>query len=240
MEKILIVEDDAAIRFGLEKNLSYEGYDVICAGNGEAGLELAFESQPDLIVLDLMLPGMNGFEICRTVRKHDPAVAILILSAKSLEGDKVLGLDVGADDYVTKPFSVKEVVARVRALLRKKRALEGEAESFRFGRVELDFQGRTLRIEGALVETSRKEFELLRMLIRNRGRVLARDQILNRVWGYDYYGTPRTIDNFIQKLREKVEKDPANPEYIRTVRGIGYLFDAPADDAAAPGDAPGA
>jgi two-component system alkaline phosphatase synthesis response regulator PhoP len=227
MDRILIVEDDAAIRFGLEKNLAYEGYDVISAANGERGLELAFESQPSLIVLDLMLPGMNGYEICKTVRKHDPSVAILILSAKGMEGDKVLGLDVGADDYVTKPFSVKEVMARVRALLRKKRALEGEAETFSFGPVEVDFQGRTLRVDGKLIETSRKEFELMRMLVGNRGRVLARDQILNRVWGYDYYGTPRTIDNFIQKLREKVEKDPANPEFIRTVRGVGYLFDAP-------------
>jgi two-component system alkaline phosphatase synthesis response regulator PhoP len=227
MEKILIVEDDAAIRFGLEKNLAYEGFDVTSAANGERGLELAFEMQPDLIVLDLMLPGMNGFEICKSVRKHDPQVAILILSAKGMEGDKVLGLDVGADDYVTKPFSVKEVMARVRALLRKKRALTGEAETFTFGEAEVDFQGRTLRIGGELVETSRKEFELLRMLVGNRGRVLARDQILNRVWGYDYYGTPRTIDNFIQKLREKVEEDATNPRYIRTVRGVGYLFDAP-------------
>ena len=229
MEKILIVEDDAAIRFGLEKNLAYDGYEGTSAANGERGLELAFELQPDLIVLDLMLPGMNGFEICKSVRKHDPHVAILILSAKGLEGDKVLGLDVGADDYVTKPFSVKEVMARVRALLRKKRALMGEAETFRFGVAEVDFQGRTLRVKGELVETSRKEFELLRMLVGNRGRVLARDQILNRVWGYDYYGTPRTIDNFIQKLREKVEEDATDPRYIRTVRGVGYLFDAPED-----------
>ncbi len=227
METILIVEDDPAIRLGLEKNLAYEGFTVLTAPDGETGLELAFESRPDLIVLDLMLPGLNGYEICRSVRKHDSAVAILILSAKGMESDKVLGLDVGADDYVSKPFSVKEVLARVRALLRKKRALEGEAEPYTFGRAELDFEGRTLRIDGALVETSKKEFELLRLLIRNRGRVLARDQILNRVWGYDYYGTPRTIDNFIQKLREKVERDAAHPEFIRTVRGVGYLFDAP-------------
>ncbi len=227
MEKILIVEDDAAIRFGLEKNLAYEGYDVESAADGERGLEMAFDSQPDLIVLDLMLPGVNGYEICRSVRKHDPSVAILMLSAKSMEGDKVLGLDVGADDFVTKPFSVKEVMARVRALLRKKRALEGESEAYKFGIAEIDFQGRTLRVNDKLVETSKKEFELLRMLVKNRGRVLARDQILNRVWGYDYYGTPRTIDNFVQKLREKVERDATDPEFIRTIRGVGYLFDAP-------------
>lgn len=222
--KILIVEDDPSIRFGLEKNLSYEGYRVVSTDDGDRGLELAFEDPPDLIVLDLMLPGVNGFEICRSVRKHDSSVAILILSAKGLESDKVLGLDVGADDYVTKPFSVKEVLARVRALLRKKRALEGEAEAFQFGRTEIDFAGRTVRVDGKLIETSKKEFELLRLLVRNRGRVLARDQILNRVWGYDYYGTPRTIDNFIQKLREKVD-DADKPQFIRTVRGVGYLFD---------------
>ncbi len=229
MQTVLIVEDDPAIALGLEKNLSYEGYEVLRAGDGERGLELAIDRRPDLIVLDVMLPGINGFEICRTVRKHDPTVAILILSAKTLEKDKLLGLDIGADDYVTKPFSVKELLARVGALLRKKRALEGESESFRFGDAEVDFDGRTLRVGGVVVETSRKEFELLRQLIRNRGRVLSRDQILNRVWGYDYYGTARTIDNFIQKLREKVEKDAAQPEYIRTVRGVGYRFESAGD-----------
>jgi two-component system, OmpR family, alkaline phosphatase synthesis response regulator PhoP len=226
--KILVVEDDPAIRLGIEKNLAFEGYDVVTAKDGESGLEAAFSERPDLIVLDLMLPGVNGYEICRQVRKHDPSVAILILSAKGMEGDKVLGLDVGADDYVSKPFGVKEVLARVRALLRKKRALEGESDSYRFGRAEIDFTARIVRVEGKVVETSKKEFELLRLFIRNRGRVLSRDQILNHVWGYDYDGTPRTIDNFVQKLREKVERDADAPEHIRTVRGVGYLFDGPA------------
>jgi DNA-binding response OmpR family regulator len=229
--KILVVEDDAAIRLGLEKNLSFEGYEVVTAKDGESGLESAFSERPDLIVLDLMLPGVNGYEICRQVRKHDPAVAILILSAKGFEQDKVLGLDVGADDYVTKPFGVKEVLARVRALLRKKRVLEGDAETYRFGRAEVDFTSRVVRVDGVVIETSKKEFELLRLFIRNRGRVLSRDQILNHVWGYDYDGTPRTIDNFVQKLREKVEKDPDDPEFIRTVRGVGYLFEGPAPKA---------
>lgn len=225
MEKILVVEDDPAILLGLEKNLRYEGYEVLRASDGELGLELAVDERPDLIVLDLMLPGVNGYEICRTVRRHDKDVAILILSAKGQEADKVVGLDVGADDYVTKPFSVKEVLARVRALLRRRRAAQGELEPFEFGRALVDFEGRTLRVDGDVVDTSKKEWELLRMLIRNRGRVLSRDQILNKVWGFDYYGTPRTIDNFIQKLREKVEEDAANPRYIRTVRGVGYLFE---------------
>ncbi len=225
MTKILVVEDDASIRLGLAKNLEFEGYEVIQAKDGEQGHELAFSEQPDLIVLDLMLPGMNGYEICRSVRKHDPTVAILILSAKGFETDKVLGLDVGADDYVVKPFSVKEVLARVRALLRKRKAMSGESESFRFGRAEVDFEGRVVRVDGHVIETSKKEFELLRLFVRNRGRVLSRDQILNHVWGYDYDGTPRTIDNFVQKLREKVERDPDAPDHIRTVRGVGYLFD---------------
>ncbi|MCG3135269.1 MAG: Transcriptional regulatory protein WalR [Planctomycetes bacterium] len=225
--KILVVEDDPAIRLGLVKNLGFEGYEVVEAKDGEQGLELAFSERPDLILLDLMLPGMNGYEICRSVRKHDSAVAILMLTAKGFEQDKVLGLDVGADDYVTKPFSVKEVMARVRALLRKKRALEGDGEDYSFGRVEVDFTARLVRVSGSVIETSKKEFELLRLFIKNRGRVLSRDQILNHVWGYDYDGTPRTIDNFVQKLREKVERDPDQPEFIRTIRGVGYLFDGP-------------
>lgn len=224
MTKILVVEDDPAILLGIEKNLAFEGYEVVKARDGEEGLEAAFRERPDLIVLDLMLPKMNGYEICKAVRKHDPAVAILILSAKTFEQDKVLGLDVGADDYVTKPFSVKEVLARIRALLRKRKALEGDGETWRFGRVEVDFVARVVRVGGEPIETSKKEFELLRLFVRSRGRVLSRDQILNHVWGYDYEGTPRTIDNFVQKLREKVEKDPDAPEHIRTVRGVGYLF----------------
>ena len=226
--KILVVEDDPAILLGLSKNLGYEGYEVVQARDGETGLEAAFSERPDLIVLDLMLPRVNGYEICRQVRKHDASVAILILSAKGMEQDKVLGLDVGADDYVSKPFSVKEVLARVRALLRRKRAAEGEGEVYTFSNVDVDFTARLVRVDGKVVETSKKEFELLRLLVRNRGRVLSRDQILNHVWGYDYDGTPRTIDNFVQKLREKVEKDPDAPEHIRTVRGVGYLFEGPA------------
>lgn len=232
MTKVLIVEDDRSILLGLEKNLRFEGYQVVTASDGEEGLRLAFDAQPDLIVLDLMLPKLNGFEICRAVRKRDPAVAILVLTAKTMEADKITGLDLGADDYVTKPFSVKELMARIRALVRKKKALEGSAESYRFGTVEVDFVGRTVRIDGGLIETSKKEFELLGLFIRNRGRVLARDQILNKVWGYDYYGTPRTIDNFVQKLREKIEKDAADPEFLKTVRGVGYLFDVPGAPAA--------
>ncbi len=224
MQTILIIEDDPAILLGLKKNLSYEGYTVLTAENGERGLEMAFDAKPSLILLDVMLPGVNGFEICRTVRKHDPTVPILIISAKDQEIDKIMGLDLGADDYISKPFSVKEVVARVKAALRRSSALESDVDSVEFGGTAIDFRGRSVKIEGGEVDVSPREFDLLAYLVRNPNRVLARDQILNRVWGYDYYGTARTIDNFIQKLRRKVEPDPENPQFIVTVRGVGYKF----------------
>ena len=225
MDTILVIEDDPSILLGLRKNLEYEGYAVLVAADGEKGLEMAFDSKPDLILLDLMLPHVNGYEICRSVRKHEPTVPILILSAKDQEIDKIMGLDLGADDYITKPFSVKELIARVKSALRRTRALDGEDSPFLFGRVEVDYAGRVLRVDGEAVECTPKEFDLLRFLIRNRGRVLSRDQILNKVWGYDYYGTPRTIDNFVQKLRQKVERDAQEPDHILTVRGIGYKFE---------------
>ena len=224
METILIVEDDPSILLGLRKNLEFEGYGVLIARDGEEGLAMAFDNSPDLILLDIMLPHVNGFEICRSVRKHEPTVPILIISAKDQEIDKIMGLDLGADDYITKPFSVKELLARVKAALRRTRALDGEDRPFLFGDVEVDYTGRELRVNGDPIECTPKEFDLLRFLIRNKGRVLSRDQILNKVWGYDYYGTPRTIDNFIQKLRQKVEHDAQAPDHIQTVRGIGYKF----------------
>ncbi len=225
METILVIEDDPSILLGLKKNLEFEGYTVLVAEDGERGLTMAFDARPDLILLDIMLPEVNGFEICRSVRKHEPTVPILILSAKDQEIDKIMGLDLGADDYITKPFSVKELIARVKAALRRTRALEGEDAPFLFGDIEVDYSGRVLRQKGEPLECTPKEFDLLRFLIRNRGRVLSRDQILNKVWGYDYYGTPRTIDNFIQKLRQKVEHDAQEPDHILTVRGIGYKFE---------------
>jgi len=224
VQTLLIIEDDPAILLGLKKNLSYEGYRVLTASDGEEGLELSFDAKPDLILLDVMLPGVNGFEICRTIRRHDSTVPILIISAKDQEIDKIMGLELGADDYITKPFSVKEVVARVKAALRRTTALEQEMEILTFGDSVVDFQGRSLKVKGEEVDVSPREFELLQYLARNPNRVLSRDQILNRVWGYDYYGTARTIDNFIQKLRRKVEDDPENPRFIVTVRGVGYKF----------------
>lgn len=221
---ILIVEDDASIRLGLRKSLSFDGYQVIEAGDGEQGLEMAFSKRPDLIVLDVMLPRINGFEVCRTIRRHDKTTPILILSAKEQESDKITGLDQGADDYITKPFSVRELVARIKAALRRTKPEEQASAVFEFGNVSVDVPGQRLLVNGESIEVSNREFRLLCYLIENRGRVLSRDQILNKVWGFDYEGTARTIDNFINKLRAKLEDEPTDPQFIVTVRGVGYKF----------------
>jgi two-component system alkaline phosphatase synthesis response regulator PhoP len=223
-DTILIVEDDPSIRLGLQRNLTFEGFRVVTAATGQEGLEAAYRERPDLVLLDVMLPGPSGFEICRALRKHDPALPILIVSARAQEMDRVAGLDLGADDYISKPFSVRELLARVRTALRRRRALDGEAKPVRFGTWEIDFGARALRVGGKEVECSTKEFELLRYLVRHRGHVVSRDQILNQVWGYGYEGTARTIDNFVQKIRQKIEEDPEDPRWIRTIRGVGYRF----------------
>ncbi len=223
-QRILIVEDDPSIRLGLQRSLGFEGFTIDVARDGEEAITKAFDKKPDLILLDLMLPKLNGFEVCKTVRKYDPKIPILILSAKGDEGDKVLGLELGADDYVTKPFSIRELVARVKAVLRRRKVASGEVESFKEGTLEIDFQGQRLVVDGAEQECTTREFKLLEYLIKHRGRVMSRDQILSEVWGFDYEGTPRTIDNFINKLRLKLEKDATNPVWIQTVRGTGYKF----------------
>ena len=222
--QILIVEDDPSIRLGLQRSLEFEGFTVDLARDGEEAIQRAFDKKPDLIVLDIMLPRVNGFEVCRTVRKYDSTIPIVILSAKGDEGDKVLGLELGADDYVTKPFSIRELTARIKAALRRRKAMEGEVDTFEEENLRIDFGGQTLMVDGVRRELSTREFKLLRHLIQNRGRVLSRDQILNKVWGYDYDGTPRTIDNFINKLRQKLGDDPSTPKWIQTVRGSGYKF----------------
>ncbi len=224
--RILIVEDDPAIRLGLKRSLEFEGFTVELARDGEEAIQRAFDKKPDLIVLDIMLPRVNGFEVCRTVRKYDSTIPVLILSAKGDEGDKVLGLELGADDYITKPFSIRELTARIKAALRRRKAMEGEVDTFEEEELRIDFAGQLLSVSGEDRELSTREFKLLRHLIQNRGRVLSRDQILNKVWGYDYDGTPRTIDNFINKLRQKLGDDPTHPRWIQTVRGSGYKFRA--------------
>lgn len=222
--RILVVEDDPSIRLGLKRSLEFEGFAVELARDGEEAIQRAFDKKPDLIVLDIMLPRVNGFEVCRTVRKYDAAIPILILSAKGDEGDKVLGLELGADDYIVKPFSIRELTARIKRHLTRRRQAEGEVDKFQEDELEIDFAGQTMRVTGEERELSTREFKLLQFLIQNRGRVLSRDQILNKVWGYDYDGTPRTIDNFINKLRQKLGDDPTDPRWIQTVRGSGYKF----------------
>jgi two-component system alkaline phosphatase synthesis response regulator PhoP len=226
METVLIVEDDPSIRLGLQKNLKFEGYDVLTAADGERGLELAIDRPPDLIILDIMLPKISGFEICKTLKKNNINVPIIVLSAKDQDIDKIMGLDLGADDYVTKPFNVRELLARINSVLRRKRRYDRErtSESFAFGPFTLDFKGQVLLRDDDPIDTSVREFKLLRFLVENRGKVLDRREILNKVWGYDYFGTARTIDNFITKLRQKIEEAPDRPRHIVTVRGVGYKF----------------
>jgi DNA-binding response OmpR family regulator len=220
--KILVVEDDLAIAFGLQKNLQFEGYEVVVATDGEAGLTRAIDARPDLMILDIMLPKVNGFEVCQALRKQGIDIPIIFLTAKGQESDKILGLEMGGDDYITKPFSVRELLARVKTVLRRVKG--DEPELVTFGAVEVNFTAQTVKLRGQDVSLTSKEFELLRFLMRSEGKVLPRDSILNKVWGYDYYGTSRTIDNFINRLRQKIEDDVDNPRHILTVRGVGYKF----------------
>ena len=225
MSLILIVEDDAAILRGLADNLKFESYEVLTAGNGEAGLQLAREKKPDLIVLDLMLPKLSGYEVCRKLRGEGNQTPILMLTARGEEADRVLGLDLGADDYVTKPFSVRELLARVRALLRRTQpARAGLPDTLAFGDVEIDFRSWEARRAGKPLEMTRKEFSVLRLLAARAGEVVTRDELLNEVWGYENYPNTRTVDNHIAGLRAKLEPDPAQPRYLRTMHGVGYKF----------------
>lgn len=220
--KILIVEDDTAIVFGLRKNLQFEGYDVIVATDGETGLIRALDDQPDLIILDIMLPKMNGFEMCEALRRREIRIPVIFLTAKAQETDKILGLDLGGDDYITKPFSLRELLARVKTVLRRTKGEEPECVTF--GDVELQIASQSVKLRGEEVTLTSKEFDLLRFLVQSEGKVLTREAILDRVWGYGYDGTARTIDNFINRLRQKIEDDVERPRHILTIRGVGYKF----------------
>ena len=223
--RVLIVEDDSSLLFGLKKNLQFEGYEVLTASDGEAGLGLAVDERPDLIILDVMLPRMNGFEVCEVLRSNKVETPVIFLTAKALESDKVTGLTLGGDDYMTKPFSVAELLARIQTVLRRVNASEGE--KLTIGSLELDLSGRSVLLEGKEVNLTTKEFELLCFMARNIGKVLPRERILQKVWGYNYYGTARTIDNFINRLRQKIEENPLEPRFLLTVRGVGYKFCPP-------------
>ena len=225
-ETVLVVEDDPSILRGLQMNLGLEGFKTICAHDGEEGLAMMRSHKPDLVLLDLMLPKLGGLEVIKQLRVHDPDTPIIVLSAKDQEGDKVVALSLGADDYVTKPFSVVEVVARIRvALRRRRRAKAGGGEVVaRFGVVELDVAGRRILVEGREVESTAREFDLLLFLHTHPGTVFSREQLMQQVWGPNHFGTVRTVDNFIARLRAKIEDDPDRPKHIETVRGVGYRF----------------
>lgn len=224
MTKVLVVEDDPAILRGLAENLRFEGYEVFTAKDGEAGARLQRAHKPDLIVLDLMMPHLGGSDLCRMLRSEGVETPILMLTAKSEEADRVAGLDLGADDYVTKPFSVKELMARIRALLRRAQPALNLPDSLRFGKVEVDFRRYEARRSGTLLEMTRKEFAILRFLAARAGEAVTRDELLNEVWGYESYPVSHTVDNHVALLRAKLEADPAQPAYIRTVHGVGYRF----------------
>jgi DNA-binding response OmpR family regulator len=222
MSKVLVVEDDPAIQQGLKDVLQFEGYDVLTASDGETGYRLVHEKKPELVILDLMLPAIGGFEVCRKLRGENISTPILMLTARGEESDRVSGLDLGADDYMTKPFSVRELLARVRALLRRTQSVKKLPDEVRFDDVVVDF----LRYEGFKsgnpLELSRKEFGVLRLLAAKPGAVISRDELLNEVWGYENYPTTRTVDNHIASLRAKLETNPSQPSRLLTVHGVGY------------------
>lgn len=224
--RVLIIEDDDAMLRGLEDNFAYEGCRVLTARDGEKGLELALHRKPDLIILDIMLPAVNGFEICRVLRGEGFETPIIMLTAKGEESDVVLGLNLGADDYITKPFSIRELLARAGALLR--RSGQEKADAFRFGEFQLDRRSRRLTRSGDDVELTPKEFGILCLMLEKAGRALTREAILSAVWGWDAFVTRRSVDRCINTLRGKIEADPARPCLIQTVREVGYRFDADA------------
>lgn len=222
-ESILIIEDDPSLLRGLKDNFEFSGYRVKTALNGEDGLNDALSLKPGLIILDLMLPGMNGYEICQSIREQGLEMPIIMLTAKSEESDIVLGLNLGADDYVTKPFSIKELLARANSLLR--RIGRSENKKYTFGDFQLDIEDRKLRKKSREIELAPKEFDLLTFFLKHANRVFTRDQILNAVWGFNNFVTPRSVDRCINSLRKKIETQPNQPQFIKTAHKIGYRFE---------------
>lgn len=233
-QKILVVDDERPIADILQFTLEKEGYEVVCAYDGEEAIEQAEKEIPDLILLDIMLPEKDGMEVCRTIRQFSP-VPIIMLTAKDNEIDKVLGLELGADDYVTKPFGTRELLARVKVQLRRAKPNEPLVEDLEgrgrihIGQITINKRAYTVEKNGMPVEVTHREFELLHYLADNVNQVLTRDHLLQSVWGYDYFGDARTVDVTIRRLREKIEDDPSNPQYIMTRRGLGYIMHNPAE-----------
>lgn len=224
MSKVLIVEDNQAMETALRDGFEYEGYEVLVARDGEEGLRLATEGAPDLIILDVMLPKMNGLDVCKQVRSEGNSVPIIILTARGQEIDKVLGLKLGADDYVTKPFSFMELMARVEAVLRRSSGTAAYLESYTFGTVTVNFKKLEAKKGDVNVPLSQREFKLLKYLIERRGQVVGREELLDAVWGYERIPFTRTVDVHVAKLRKKLEDHPGDPRYIITVHRAGYKF----------------
>jgi len=226
--KILIVEDEPDMILGLKDNFEFEGYEVITAADGTAGLERARANKPDLVILDIMLPKLSGLEVCKTLRGEGFENPIIMLTARGQEIDKVVGLELGADDYVTKPFSIRELLARVRAILRRTEGKKKRLERYRFADVDLDFEVYRAKKGEEPLDLSPREFELLRYLIERRGETVSRDRLLEDVWGYESYPSTRTVDTHIAKLRAKIGDSGSEPRYILTIHGSGYKFVDPA------------
>lgn len=226
-EKILVVDDEEHIAELISYNLTSNGYKVITANNGIDAIKLAIEEKPSLILLDLMIPGKDGYDVCKEVRGNSEVknIPIIMLTAKSEELDKILGLELGADDYITKPFSVRELLARVKAVLRRFYIVEPESNVLTFGDLVADFEKREIVIKDKKLDLTLKEFELLEILIRNKGKILTRDTLLDKIWGYEYIGETRTVDVHIRYLRKKIEGDDSSEKYIQTIRGVGYKID---------------
>ncbi|NGT78325.1 response regulator transcription factor [Clostridium perfringens] len=224
-KKVLIVDDEEHIRELIKFNLKKEGYDIEVAVNGTEALNIIREIKFDLILLDLMLPEIDGLEVCKEIRRNEETsdIPVMMITAKGEEFDKVLGLELGADDYITKPFSIRELMARVKALLRRSN-VKKEENIIKFGDVVVNFKTREVIKGTQNVELTLKEFELLKLLIKNKGNILTRELLLDKIWGYEYIGETRTVDVHIRHLRKKIESDDKNPQYIQTIRGVGYKF----------------
>jgi two-component system alkaline phosphatase synthesis response regulator PhoP len=228
---VLVIDDEVHILELVKYNLEKEGYRVIACETGEEGLCMIRKEQPDLLILDLMLPGMDGLEVCKRIRKSSKmtGLPIIMLTAKGEEFDKVLGLEIGADDYMTKPFSVLELAARVKAVLRRADGRKEQPGIIRIGELTIDTQANRVYRDNKAIELTSKEYDLLKVLAKNQGKILTRDYLLDKVWGYDFYGETRTVDVHIRHLRKKIEDDDGSPRYIQTVRGIGYSLDYKGD-----------
>ncbi|MFC1569587.1 response regulator transcription factor [bacterium] len=225
MPRILIIEDEPDMAEGLKDNFEFEGHDVIIANDGESGLAMALSHTPDLILLDIMLPKKSGLDVCRELRMRKSKIPIIMLTAKGQEIDKVLGLELGADDYITKPFSVRELLARVKAVLRRYQDKDEESsESVTMGRLTLNFRYYEATDSDGPIEMTHREFELLKYFYEHAGKTISRDELLNQVWGYESYPTSRTVDNHILNLRKKLEVDPTHPRHLLTVHGVGYKY----------------